>query len=535
MPAADARAPAPVCPVYPLPPPQVANYASIATNCNCQRSTCGPTCNDICLECPAGAANNSYLIPLAPSKAATTALAAGDNNYGDGIALNGVPLTKADPLVMLSNANNPAPLDWYGGHATLQYVYHFHAIPTNYFTCATGWDATHHVWAPAAPDGAHSPLIGWALDGYPVYGPYTTGGVVPVVGGPAATDTDACYGHTENGSYHYHSRDVHDGRTHAFLGCFAGKTAVLPGAPAAATPAGDGMGGGGGGAGGGAAPAACSVTYGSKPASTQRCCGDMWCDSPMETAANCAADCASAGRRLAAVLPALASLAACPSVGTCPAQTVVASHTTPLGAALPAYSASACAASSAAAYVSAYTVPCAAALTTGGATEGGNTGGNTGAEAANTSAVVYVSGVATLTGYTAATFDTAARAAFVSGVATLLGVQSSAVTITALARRRALLVTGSVSVSFAVATTAGASAALSASITSGNGNSGVLLAALQAAGLSSLTGVSVAASSSTSTAQPTALATTPSSGGARACDGTLALVAAAAALCAATY
>ncbi len=87
---------------------------------------------------------------------------------------------------MLANANNPAPLDWYGGHATLQFVYHFHAIPTAYFTCASGWDATNHVWAPAAPDGQHSPLIGWALDGFPVYGPYTTGGVVPVVGGPAA-------------------------------------------------------------------------------------------------------------------------------------------------------------------------------------------------------------------------------------------------------------------------------------------------------------------------------------------------------------
>ena len=38
--------------------------------------------------------------------------AQGDNNYGDGIALNGVPLAKADPLSFLSSINNPAPLDW---------------------------------------------------------------------------------------------------------------------------------------------------------------------------------------------------------------------------------------------------------------------------------------------------------------------------------------------------------------------------------------------------------------------------------------
>ncbi len=42
------------------PHAQVANYASIAANCNWQRSSCGTTCSDVCLECPAGAANNSY-------------------------------------------------------------------------------------------------------------------------------------------------------------------------------------------------------------------------------------------------------------------------------------------------------------------------------------------------------------------------------------------------------------------------------------------------------------------------------------------
>jgi hypothetical protein len=50
--------------------------------------------------------------------------AQGDNNVGDAVAINGIPLARADPLALLAAQNNPAPIDWQGGHATLQYVYH---------------------------------------------------------------------------------------------------------------------------------------------------------------------------------------------------------------------------------------------------------------------------------------------------------------------------------------------------------------------------------------------------------------------------
>lgn len=200
----------------------VVDYTSIAANCNCQRSSCTSTCSDLCLECPPLEQNITYHIPLAPAPAAATARACGDNNHGDGIALNSVPLAPADPLAMLSGANNPAPLDWFGGHATLQYVYHYHSVPSHTFNCSSGWDATNHVWATAAADGLHSTLIGWAFDGYPMYGLFSTGGALP-------SDLDACYGHThEPLGYHYHGKDIHDGVTHAFLGCFKGKRAVQP-------------------------------------------------------------------------------------------------------------------------------------------------------------------------------------------------------------------------------------------------------------------------------------------------------------------
>ena len=73
-------------------------------------------------------------------------------------------------------------------------------IPTYNFSTQMGWDATMRKWSSSAPDTKHSPLIGWALDGYPVFGPYSTGGAVP-------KDLDSCYGHTDDAyGYHYHAK-----------------------------------------------------------------------------------------------------------------------------------------------------------------------------------------------------------------------------------------------------------------------------------------------------------------------------------------
>lgn len=248
---------------------------------------------------------------------------------------------------------------------------HYHALPTAFFNCSTGWDSTNKAWAPSAPDGRHSPLVGWALDGYPIFGPFSVGGTVP-------DDLDSCYGHVRCDpnrtartrcmhcghraqtmasppqthspfGYHYHGKRVHDGRTHAFLSCFRGLRPVQPfdgqGAcatprpcrcgvcrhprsesfysrlvcpfssavpptqpllPLAPVPPGSrppfAAGGGPPGSqspGGGLGPAppgaslppakSCSTSYQTKPDQTARCCGDLWCDSPMETAGSCPA------------------------------------------------------------------------------------------------------------------------------------------------------------------------------------------------------------------------------------------------------
>lgn len=98
-------------------------------------------------------------------------------------------------------------------------TYHYHAIPTIFFDCQSGWDPTNLVWAKAAPDGNHSPQIGWGLDGIPVYGPFSTGGEVP-------NDLDNCgaHSHDEYGM-HYHAN--FNGETQAaFVGCYRGARAV---------------------------------------------------------------------------------------------------------------------------------------------------------------------------------------------------------------------------------------------------------------------------------------------------------------------
>eukprot|EP01135_Chromosphaera_perkinsii_P000485 Nk52_evm39s96 gene=Nk52_evmTU39s96 len=61
--------------------------------------------------------------------------------------------------------------------------------------------------------GSHSPLIGYAFDGYPIYGPYTDGGVLP-------SDLDQCNGRTHATlGYIYHV----SANAPYVMGCYRGK------------------------------------------------------------------------------------------------------------------------------------------------------------------------------------------------------------------------------------------------------------------------------------------------------------------------
>lgn len=102
-----------------------------------------------------------------------------------GVAINGVPFFNqyAGPNQPLTN--EVTSFDKYVGHPAQQGNYHYHAEPT-YLTSLKGSEA----------------LLGFLLDGFPVYGPYENG--------LAVNGLDVYHGHTAvtadfpNGIYHYH-------------------------------------------------------------------------------------------------------------------------------------------------------------------------------------------------------------------------------------------------------------------------------------------------------------------------------------------
>jgi hypothetical protein len=126
----------------------------------------------------------TYRIPLNPVVAKThqaTPLGA------IGVAVNGVPIfnqyaARRAPLTFEKDS-----FDQYNGHPQQTGVYHYHAEPF-YITANKGKDA----------------LIGFLLDGFPVYGPLEKGNTI------ANTDLDVYHGHFgptadyPKGIYHYH-------------------------------------------------------------------------------------------------------------------------------------------------------------------------------------------------------------------------------------------------------------------------------------------------------------------------------------------
>jgi hypothetical protein len=131
-------------------------------------------------------ANQSFTfkIPVSP-KAVTTHSATPLGPIG--VSLNGVPFYNqyAGPSQPLTSEINS--FDQYFGHPQMSGQYHYHAEPY-YLTTTKGSDA----------------LLGFLLDGFPVYGPIENGKAI------ANADLDSYHGHTAstvdfpNGIYHYH-------------------------------------------------------------------------------------------------------------------------------------------------------------------------------------------------------------------------------------------------------------------------------------------------------------------------------------------
>ncbi len=100
------------------------------------------------------------------------------------MAFNGVRFDPPAPLHAILAAHTIAPLDHAGGHLNPFEGYHYHA-------------ATGHTREIAQPDG-HAPMIGLALDGYPIFAHTDAHGQAP-------ENLDECGGHSDSfRGYHYH-------------------------------------------------------------------------------------------------------------------------------------------------------------------------------------------------------------------------------------------------------------------------------------------------------------------------------------------
>ena len=102
-----------------------------------------------------------------------------------GVALNGVKYDPPAPLHAILKAHTLAPLDDHGGHVNPHGGYHYHA--------ATG--STKEI----AQSDNHAPLIGYAMDGFAIFG-------LEDKQGNKSESLDECGGHIDEvRGYHYHA------------------------------------------------------------------------------------------------------------------------------------------------------------------------------------------------------------------------------------------------------------------------------------------------------------------------------------------
>ncbi len=126
----------------------------------------------------------TFKIPLNPTKASVS----GQTPLGPmGVSLNGVPFFNQYAAGRAPLTDEVNGFDQYNGHPQQQGQYHYHVEPL-YLTKNKGRDA----------------LLGFLLDGFPVYGPIENGKTV------TSKDLDAYHGHSHattefpKGIYHYH-------------------------------------------------------------------------------------------------------------------------------------------------------------------------------------------------------------------------------------------------------------------------------------------------------------------------------------------
>jgi len=164
-----------------------------------------PGFNNFCLECPleeiGGGIKKTVLLPTTPVPASTPSQVQGRENTG--VALNGVLIGPPAPLEMILSSHTLGLFDDCGAHTNPHEGYHYHSA-----------NGCSEVGIQA--DG-HTPMIGYALDGYGIYARSDTD----------SSELDECGGQTDDiRGYHYHASAP---GTNQFLGCYKGEKGSFEG------------------------------------------------------------------------------------------------------------------------------------------------------------------------------------------------------------------------------------------------------------------------------------------------------------------
>ena len=156
---------------------------------------------NMCVQCSLeyydGGISKTVLIPTTPVMSDAPQSI---GSAGVGVALNGVVLAAAAPVDAILSNYTIAAFDDCGGHINPNDGYHYHA--------ATDCNTT------GAQSDSHAELLGYALDGYGIYGQLDSDG-------NEHTDLDECRGVSDDTrGYHYHSASAWE---NMFVGCFTGQ------------------------------------------------------------------------------------------------------------------------------------------------------------------------------------------------------------------------------------------------------------------------------------------------------------------------
>ncbi len=171
----------------------------------------GPEYAGFCVQCDLAELTADleleFLIPVTPINAdQPQSLSA-----SAGISLNGFQIAAQAPVDAILSAVTVAPFDDCGGHVNPNDGYHYHAATAREGCNSAGID-----------ENGHPELMGYAMDGYGIYGPLPAGSA-------EAGSLDECNGSDDAElGYHYHAGSP---ELNQHIACFKGKVVASSAGP----------------------------------------------------------------------------------------------------------------------------------------------------------------------------------------------------------------------------------------------------------------------------------------------------------------